>query len=137
MFMDEEISQGGGRAYVEQARLKNEKHIFALESDRGVTKPLGFSFDTDTYKIEKIRSWSELFEPYGIEVFVKGGGGVDIGPLKEIGTPLCGLWTDPTHYFDWHHSANDTFDQINREEMQKGAAAMAALIYLIDKYGLK
>ncbi|HRW62593.1 MAG TPA: M28 family peptidase, partial [Bacteroidales bacterium] len=137
MYMDEEISQGGGRAYAEQAKIKGEKHIFAIESDRGVTQPQGFSIDADQQIIDKINSWSYLFEPYEINTFVKGGGGVDIGPLKNQGTALAGLLTDPTHYFDWHHCANDTFDKINRSEMQKGAATMAALIYLIDKYGLE
>src|SRR6056297_315162 len=136
MYMDEEISQSGGKTYAREAKRKGEKHIFAIESDRGVTQPLGFSLDTSDEIIEKINSWQALFEPYNIKTLKKGGGGVDIGPLKQHGTPLAGLLTDPTHYFEWHHSANDTFDHINREEMQKGAAAMAALIYLIDKYGL-
>ena len=136
MYMDEEISQGGGKTYASEAKRKGEKHIFAIESDRGVTKPIGFSFDANDEIIEKIKSWNTLFKPYNIEIFEKGGGGVDIGPLKQQGTPLAGLLTDPTHYFDWHHSANDTFNHIDKEEMQNGAAAMTALIYLIDKYGL-
>ncbi|MFC2151063.1 M20/M25/M40 family metallo-hydrolase [Bacteroidota bacterium] len=137
MYMDEEISQGGGRAYAEEAKRKGERHIFAIESDRGVTKPTGFSFDMSQTKINKINEWSYLFKPYDIDLFVKGGGGVDIGPLKQLGTPLSGLLTDPTNYFDWHHCGNDTFDQVDKKEMQNGAAAMAALIYLVDKYGLE
>ena len=136
MYMDEEISQGGGRAYAEQAKQKGEKHILAIESDRGVTAPRGFTIDANPETIEKIASFKELFKPYDITVFEKGYGGVDIAPLKEFGTPVLGLDVDATNYFDWHHCANDTFDQINRLEMQKGAATMAALIYLIDKYGL-
>ncbi len=136
MYMDEEISQGGGKMYADEAERKGEEHVFAIESDRGVTIPAGFSIDAGDEVLEKIKSWKPLFKPYHINVFIKGGGGVDIGPLKKHGTPLAGLLTDPTNYFNWHHSANDTFDQINREEMQKGAAAMAALIYLIDNYGL-
>jgi Zn-dependent M28 family amino/carboxypeptidase len=136
LFMDEEISQGGGREYANQARIQNEKHIFAVESDRGVTSPLGFSIDADQESFEKMILWSDLFKPYEINIFIKGGGGVDIGPLKDNGTALSGLLTDPTHYFDWHHSGNDTFDHVNREDMQKGAAAMASLIYLVDKYGI-
>ncbi len=136
MYMDEEISQGGGKVYAEQAKRNGEKHILAIESDRGVTIPLGFTIDASPEIINKIALYKKLFEPYSVNMFEKGYGGVDIEPLKEIGTPLLGLATDPTHYFDWHHCGNDTFDQINREEMQKGAATMAALIYLVDKYGL-
>ncbi len=137
MFMDEEISQGGGRAYAEQAKLKGEKHILAIESDRGVTQPRGFTMDANSQVIEKLTSYKYLFEPYDITVFEAGYGGVDISPLKEFGTPVLGLDVDATNYFKWHHCANDTFDQVKREEMQKGAATMAALIYLVDKYGLE
>ena len=136
MYMDEEISQGGGRAYADQAKLKGEIHIAAIESDRGVDKPLGFTIDATPEKLAKIGSWSDLFKPYDVNVFIAGGGGVDIAPLKDQGPVLMGLLTDPTHYFEYHHCANDTFDKINRSEMQKGAATMAALVYLIDKYGL-
>lgn len=136
MFMDEEISQGGGRAYAEEAKQNGEKHILAIESDRGVTAPRGFTMDASDEVIRKLASYRALFQPYDITVFEKGYGGVDIAPLKDIGTPLLGLDVDATHYFDWHHSANDTFNQVKREEMQKGAATMAALIYLVDKYGI-
>lgn len=136
MYMDEEISQGGGRTYAEQAKQKGEIHIAAIESDRGVHKPLGFTIDATPEKLAMIGSWSDLFKPYDVNVFIAGGGGVDIAPLKDQGPVLMGLLTDPTHYFEYHHCANDTFDKINRSDMQKGAATMASLVYLIDKYGL-
>jgi carboxypeptidase Q len=136
MYMDEEISQGGGCAYAEQAKQKGEVHIAAIESDRGVDKPLGFSIDASSDKLLKITRWKELFVPYNVDVFIAGGGGVDIAPLKDHGAVLMGLLTDPTYYFNYHHSANDTFDKINRSDMQKGAATMATLVFLIDKYGL-
>ena len=33
------------------------------------------------------------------------------------------------------NAANDTFDAINKRELELGAASMTALVYLIDKYG--
>ena len=136
MFMDEEISQMGGKTYAEEAKKKGEKHIFALESDRGATKPLGFSIDAADTVLSKIQTFKTLFEPYGLKQFKKGGGGVDIGPLKQFKTPLVGYVPDPTNYFNWHHSGNDTFEQINFNEFQSGSASIASLIYLIDKYGI-
>ncbi len=137
MFMDEEISQGGAAAYFEAAKANGEEHIFAMESDRGVTRPLGFTIDGDLKMIRKINSWAPLFAPYDVRHFEKGYGGVDINPLKELGTTLIGYYPDPTHYFEWHHSPNDTFDKVVFEEYQKGSATMAALIYLLDKYGVE
>lgn len=134
MFMDEEISQRGGAKYADEVKRKGEKHIAAIEADRGCATPTGFSIDARTEKLEMIQSWSNLFNPYGIKNLVRGGGGVDIGPLKQFNTTLIGLVTDNNRYFDWHHSGFDSFEQINIRELQLGSAAMASLIYLLDKY---
>jgi len=134
MFIDEEMDQRGGKKYAEEAKTKNEKHIFAMESDHGMALPTGFSVDSAA--LVKIQTWKYLLEPYGFNKIEKGFGGVDISFLKELGVPLCGLVTDSQRYFEYHHSGNDTFDKIVRRELQLGAAGMAALIYLVDKYGL-
>ena len=49
---------------------------------------------------------------------------------------LSGLKPDSQRYFDHHHSSSDTFDAVNKRELELGAATMTALVYLIDKYGL-
>lgn len=132
MFMNEEISGTGGRTYAEEAKRKGEKHYAALESDRGVTSPRGFGFDTEGEKLEKLRSLASWFIPYNIRDFDKGGGGSDIGPLKALGALQIGFMPDSQRYFSYHHSANDTFEQVNIRELQMGSAAIASLIYLID-----
>lgn len=138
MFMDEEIAQRGGKKYAEHAAEMNEKHYFAIESDRGVSSPTGFSIDTSDENFNKLLAIKEYFHEYGILSFFRGGSGVDIGFLKEASPEvvLVGLVTDPQRYFDYHHSANDTFDKVNRREMQLGSAAMASIIYLVDKLDL-
>ena len=137
LFMNEENGLRGGNKYAEQARLKNEKHIFALESDAGGFTPRGFSFDTDKDNFKQIESWKPLFEPYLIHYFKQGGSGADIGPLKDGTVVLAGLRPDSQRYFDYHHAENDTFDAVNKRELELGGATMASLIYLIDKYGIK
>jgi hypothetical protein len=136
MFMDEEISQMGGKTYADEAHKNGEKHIFALESDRGATKPMGFSINASDSVLKKLQSYKPLFKPYGIEQFKRGGGGVDINPLKRFNTALAGYVPDPAHYFNWHHSANDTFEQVDFHEFQSGSAAIASLIYLVDRQGI-
>src|SRR4030095_7479643 len=44
LFMNEENGLRGGAKYAQEAKEKNEKHIFALESDAGGFTPRGFSF---------------------------------------------------------------------------------------------
>ena len=135
LFMNEENGLRGGRKYAEVAKKKGEKHVFALESDSGGFTPRGFSFSGPDYKINQILKWKPLFEPYLIHYFKKGGSGADIGPLKNDAIVLAGLRPDSQRYFDHHHAANDTFDAVNKRELELGAATMTSLIYLIDKYG--
>jgi carboxypeptidase Q len=137
MYMNEENGLRGGLEYAKQAELKKEKHIAALESDRGAFTPRGFSMDaTDAVKA-KIKSWKPLLEAYGLTDFDQAGGGADIGPLGPLGVPLIGYLPDSQRYFDYHHTREDTFDKINKRELELGAASMAALVYLIDQKGLK
>lgn len=135
LFMNEENGLRGGRKYAEQANLKKEKHVFALESDSGGFTPRGFSIDADEASFARIESWKPLFEPYLIHSFTKGGSGADIGPLKQPGIVLAGLRPDSQRYFDHHHAENDTFDAVNKRELELGSATMTSLIYLVDKYG--
>lgn len=135
LFMNEENGLRGGKKYAEIAKSKNENHIFALESDSGGFTPRGFSLDCSDANFDQILSWSALFKPYLIHYFEKGGSGADIGPLKNDQIVMAGLRPDSQRYFDYHHAANDTFDAVNKRELELGAATMAALVYLVDKYG--
>jgi len=137
MFMNEENGLRGGRKYAEEAQIKKENHVFALESDSGGFTPRGFSIDTDADNMDQIQSWVPLFKPYLIHYFEPGGSGADIGPLKKEGMVLAGLRPDSQRYFDHHHASNDTFDAVNKRELELGAATMTSLIYLMDKYGTK
>jgi len=137
MFMDEELYQSGGRAYAESVKEKNEKHLFALESDGGAFTPRQFTINASPRVLAHVSKLQPLFHPYGIDDIKAGWGGVDIDPLQDQGIPLAGYGTDSQRYFDMHHSANDSFDKINLRELQLGCGNMAAFIYLIDKYGVE
>ncbi|KAB8152530.1 M20/M25/M40 family metallo-hydrolase [Kordia sp. TARA_039_SRF] len=137
LFMNEENGLRGGRKYAEVAKEKGEKHVFALESDAGGFTPRGFSFDCSDENFAQVESWKSLFKPYLIHFFEKGGSGADIGPLKDDQIVLAGLRPDSQRYFDHHHAENDTFDAVNKRELELGAATMTSLVYLFDKYGTK
>ena len=136
LYMNEENGQRGAAKYTEIAQENNENHVFALESDAGGFTPRGFSIDTTEEKLKTIQSWAPYFEPYLVHLFVKGGSGADIAPLKTADNVLAGLRPDSQRYFDFHHAANDTFDAINKRELELGAATMASLVFLIDHFKL-
>jgi len=137
LFANEENATNGGKKYADEAKEKKEKHIFALESDAGGFTPHGFSFDVKPETWPKLEAWKSLFTPYGGSAFSKGGGGADISYLSEaFKTPLAELIPDTQRYFDVHHAVTDVFEAVNIRELKLGAINMAALLYLVDKYGL-
>ena len=134
LYMNEENGMRGGKKYASEAFRMQTPHYFALESDAGGFTPRGFSFDCTTAQYEQMRLWFEYLAPYQIHEFSRGGSGADIGPLKDGRVVLAGLRPDSQRYFDYHHAANDTFDAINKRELELGAAAMASLVYLMDQF---
>ncbi len=136
LFMNEENGMRGGFEYAKKAQEQQEDHVFALESDSGGFTPRGFTFDCSTANLAQVQGWAPLFEPYLIHILKKGSSGADIGPLKNDKIVLAGLQPDTQRYFDHHHSAFDTFEQVNKRELELGAAAMASLMYLFDTYGI-
>jgi carboxypeptidase Q len=135
-FMNEENGRRGGTKYAELAKLKNEKHIAAIESDGGGFSPRGFSSIATPEIKNKIKSWRALLELYGVYDFNSDGAGTDVEPLSEMGITCLELKTDSQRYFDFHHAATDTFEIVNKRELELGGAAMAALIWLISSNGL-
>jgi len=119
MFMNEENGLKGALAYQKASDAKNEFHLAAIESDSGGFTPRGFSCDAEAGVFadyfKKMTQWNSLLEPYYISL-EKGGSGADINPLKSQKGMLIGLRPDSQRYFDYHHTATDTFAKVNRRE---------------------
>jgi hypothetical protein len=139
MFMNEENGLAGALEYTKVSNQKKEYHLAAIESDRGGFSPRGFTMEAENdvfpKKSKKVIEWLPLLQPYGLELS-KGGSGADISRLKTQKGLLFGLAPDSQRYFDYHHTPIDVWDAVNKRELQLGVAAMASLVYLIDKYGL-
>jgi carboxypeptidase Q len=136
MYMNEENGSGGADAYLENAKQKNEQHIFALESDAGGFTPRGFTLEMKEEARNKVKTWAQLFRNYGVYDFREGGSGSDIDNLKALGTALAGLSPDSQRYFDLHHASTDVFEAVSKRELDLGAVNMAALVWLVSEYGL-
>ena len=136
LFINEENGQRGAIKYSQESKIKNENHVFAIESDAGGFTPKGFSVDSNDDKFKIISSWTKYFKPYFVHYFEKGGSGADISYLKNEENVLVGFRPDSQRYFDYHHSENDVFSSINKRELELGAASIASLIYLVDYFKL-
>jgi hypothetical protein len=133
LFTNEENGLRGGLAYHEAHAEELDRHVMALESDRGGFLPRGFTTDANPAALAALRAATE---PLGILDAAKvrpGGGGADISPLAAAGVPLVGLWPDSSRYFDVHHCERDTLDQVSPRELQLGATCMAVLLWQVSE----
>ncbi|MFZ9160346.1 MAG: M20/M25/M40 family metallo-hydrolase [Aquirufa sp.] len=138
LFANEENAARGGKEYANQAKINNENHIFVIESDEGGFTPRSIGITASPTQLARFQTWNPLLKPYSSEI-TSGGGGTDIGPMLGVNKEsiLAGLIPDSQRYFDLHHAKTDVFENVNKRELHLGAVNMAAIIYLIDKYGVK
>lgn len=136
MFMNEENGERGGTKYAELAKENHENTVAAMESDAGGFSPRGFGVDGTDKVRAKVQLWQSLFLPYGVYDFSSRESGADVEQMKKQGATLFGLIPDSQRYFDYHHSALDKFDVVNKRELELGAATMTMLVYLISEHGL-
>lgn len=139
LFANEENGMFGATTYAEYAKNSKQKHIAAIESDAGGHTPRGFQMDAkkeiSKSAFKQAQRWREILAPYGLYYLDAGGSAADISKLKPQGTVLFGYRPDSQRYFDYHHAETDVFENVHKRELELGAAGMAALVYLIDRYG--
>ncbi len=136
LFINEENGSRGANGYSEFAESSTDKHIAAIESDRGGFVPLGFSYQTDSKNIEvKLNSWLPVLSKAEIWWIKSGGTGSDISKIKNAKL-LLGYIPDPQRYFDFHHSPKDVFETVHPRELELGTAAITTMVYLISEEGL-
>jgi hypothetical protein len=131
LFMNEENGLAGAKAYYQAHLEEMERHVLAIESDAGGFTPRGFDTTAGPDALEALRSIAKLLSKAGIAGVEKGGGGADIDPMKKSNVTLLGFRPDGQRYFDLHHSARDTLDQVSPRELELGAACIGALAFVV------
>lgn len=135
LFMNEENGNFGGKGYAKWAKDNKQDHICAIETDRGGFLPIGFDIMGSTEQVQMVREFSTLLKDFQLFRFDPGYSGVDVRPLKEYYPEMIqlGMAISSQRYFDFHHAETDVFENVNKRELHLGAAAMATMIFLLDK----
>jgi len=132
-WMNEENGGAGSAAYGEEQAANVPKHFAAIESDLGASHPLGILF---TGKAEALPFFAPITavlrdQGAGIAQLQPGGVGSDIGPLTQRGVPSFAPYFDTRTYFNYHHTAADTFDKIDPKQLAESGSVMAVLAYAL------
>jgi len=131
LFMNEENGLAGGKAYAASHQAELARHVAALEADGGAGRPLSVRLRAGEGGGALLVPWISPLESLGLRLEGGEAGGADLGPMEPASVPLVRVQTDGTHYFDIHHSAADTLDKIDPEELAKNAAAIAVVAYAL------
>jgi carboxypeptidase Q len=129
-WTNEENGVKGGNAY--RDKHQNEKHVLMFEHDSGIFMPSALRYTGPDSIYSLLNQFIPLLAKINPEITLKnGGGGVDINPLMKTGVPGMSISTDDKgKYFFYHHNHSDTFDKINKEELNNCIAAIAIIIYI-------
>lgn len=138
-YGSEEVAQptlatgDGGGVYARGQGAAIEKHIAAGESDFGADHVYALRLPPGAQGSDFQKAATRVLYPIGVLASAEPEteGGSDVGPMGPLGVPLFTLAQDGTHYFDLHHTANDTLDKIDPEALSQNVAAWAGLIWLI------
>jgi carboxypeptidase Q len=132
LWTNEENGGRGGTAYRDQHRAELARHVLMMESDNGVSRPLGFGFAGNDAAREAIIAIASLLSKLAASDIVPGGDGADITPSLRTGRiPGLSLEVDTSQYFQVHHTQADTVDKIDPAEMAKCAAAITVMAYVV------
>ncbi len=134
LWTNEENGVMGGRAYRDKVKESGEikRHQLAIEVDFGVFKPLGYGFRGSKEALQMLKPVAGLMSPLRSMHLREGAyGTVDIGPLHREGVPIMGLDVETEKYFWYHHSAKDTIDKLDPDEIAECIAAIAVMAYVV------
>lgn len=138
LYGSEEVAQptdtgNGGGAYLRGIGTAVETHIIAGESDFGADRVYALGLPPGAQGSDFARAAARVLYPIGVLPSPQPElhGGADIGPLAGAGVPVFGLNQDGSRYFDLHHTADDTLDKIDPEQLSQNVAAWAGLVWLI------
>jgi len=131
-WMSEEEGSEGAAAYMADHKNEFANHIGAIESDLGADHPSGIFYAGKPELGGWLRPVAQVLDAVGAETLAAAPEtGEDIAGLTENGVPSFAPVQDSRFYFNYHHTAADTFDKVDPKHLNENAAVMAVLAYAL------
>jgi Zn-dependent M28 family amino/carboxypeptidase len=128
LFMNEEMGLSGARAYAINHANELGKHVAAVEVDSGAGRPAGFGV-VGAGGVALLRRIAAPLATVGsATVSETQEAGADLLPMGGK-VAMFSIDQDLLEYFDWHHTAADTFDKIDPMDLALNTAAIAVVAY--------
>jgi carboxypeptidase Q len=131
-WMSEEEGSEGAEQYMKEHAAEMGNHVGAIESDLGADHPTGIYFSGSSELGKWLRPVAEELDANGAGQLVRAPEtGEDISGMTRQGVPSFAPIQDSRFYFNYHHTAADTFDKVDRKHLNENAAIMAVLAYAL------
>src|SRR5438067_217584 len=139
VWMGEEPGLLGARAYAREHAGEMASHFAAIESDSGAGHAIGVYVSGDEAIPNILQPVSDILKQAGAGILRRSEEAApDLIPLHFRGVPAFAPIHDTRNYFDYHHTAADTLDKINPDELRENIAVVSVLAYALatTKQGL-
>ena len=131
-WMCEEQGSQGADQYGKDHAAESANFTAAIESDLGAGHPLGLYFNGKPEAQRWLQPVSQVLSSFGAnQILHSEETGEDIYELTKHGVPGFAPVQDQRFYFNYHHTASDTFDKVNPRELNENVAVMAVLAYAL------
>ena len=130
-FGAEEVGLFGGLDY--QRRHGKEPHYALAESDFGAGRVWKVDSRLGKANEAQAKALQRLLAPLGISPgALDKAEGSDISPMLTDGLPGVTLNQDGTHYFDVHHTPDDTLDKVDPGDLRQNVAAWTTMLAVLS-----
>ncbi|MFB9240132.1 M20/M25/M40 family metallo-hydrolase [Massilia antarctica] len=132
-WANEENGARGGLAYFDANKAAVGKQIAAIESDSGAGRPFGLRASVIARDVAQFAPLQAVLEPMGAGAFQRTDvlGATDLHELELAGVPTFAPLLDTSTYFHYHHTAADTLDKVDPENLRRHVALMAATTWFL------
>jgi hypothetical protein len=131
-WMSEEEGSQGAAQYMVDHKADFANHMGAIESDLGADHPTGIYYAGKPALGQWLRPVAQVLDAIGAATQdASPETGEDIGGLTENGVPSFAPVQDSRFYFNYHHTAADTFDKVDPRHLGENAAVVTVLAYAL------
>lgn len=132
-WMNEENGGRGGDTYYRANSAQTARHFAAIESDSGAGRPFGILAGVGQSAEKLFAPLQAALQPIGAGVLTRRDvmGTGDLHALESAGVPSFQPLVDGHSYFHYHHTAADTLDKVDPENLKRNVAVMTALSWYL------